>query len=453
MKKLLVLLLFIFISLNAQTLVKEKNIAPGVKYKIYMDSEKPLYICVLEADLTNEKLDVRVGLANDKIGAGGEGVSKYVERKSKAGEYIIGAVNGDFFGGEPFQAENNIVSNGKVLKGVSKYKRTLFGMDTEKKPLSGIFKYTGFLFRDSDTLFLNSFNFNKEPGVVLFDEHAAAVTQIDSGFVGYNLSGKDANNLVLGGKINPDTKFLIDKGDYVLRVPVEEAVKFKEGDNLTLEHNFNHEKNRFDCLIGGLPYLIRDGKRPDSYIGLEGLSSEKFVDLNPRTAVGYTKSGDKLYIVAVDGRNKNVSIGISLVDLADFMIGLGCYEAVNLDGGGSTAMTIHEKIVNAPSDATGERPVHDFLYLAVNGNQADYVKEFKFVNDTLLVKNGESVSPKYILFDEWGFTLHDTTIVPQYSFADGVNIEENSLKFNKVGIYSIIGTVKEAADTLTVTVK
>jgi len=453
MKKLLVLLLFVFISLNAQTLVKEKNIAPGVRYKIYMDSDKPLYICVLEADLTNEKLDVRVGLANDKVGAGGEGTSKFVERKSKGGEYIIGAVNGDFFGGEPFQAENNIISNGRVLKGVSKYNRTLFGMDNDKNPLSGIFKYTGFLFHDTDTLFLNSFNYNKEPGVALFDELAAAVTKIDSGFVGYNLSVTDVNNLVLEGKINPDTEFSIGRGNYVLRVPSDEALRFRAGDNLKLEHRFNNAINNFDCLIGGLPYLVRDGKRPDSYVGLEGLSSEKFVDLNPRTAVGYTKSGDKLYIVAVDGRNKNVSIGISLVDLADFMIGLGCYEAVNLDGGGSTTMTIHEKIVNAPSDATGERPVHDFLYLAVDGNQAEYVKDFKFVSDTLQVKLGESITPQYILFDEWGFTLHDTTIVPRYSIVDDVKIEENSLMFNKAGTYSIIGTLEGIADTLSVMVK
>ena len=64
--------------------------------------------------------------------------------------------------------------------------------------------------------------------------------------------------------------------------------------------------------------------------------------------------------MTVDGRQQS-SIGMSLVEFGDLMIGLGCYQALNLDGGGSTTMVVENKIVNSPSDSTGERPVANAL--------------------------------------------------------------------------------------------
>jgi hypothetical protein len=48
---------------------------------------------------------------------------------------------------------------------------------------------------------------------------------------------------------------------------------------------------------------------------------------------------------------------MTLEELADAMIALGAYEAMNLDGGGSTALVVRDSIVNAPSDTSGERAV------------------------------------------------------------------------------------------------
>ena len=50
-------------------------------------------------------------------------------------------------------------------------------------------------------------------------------------------------------------------------------------------------------------------------------------------------------------------------ELAALMLELGCTEAMNLDGGGSTTMVVKNKIVNSPSDATGERAVSDALLI------------------------------------------------------------------------------------------
>ena len=48
---------------------------------------------------------------------------------------------------------------------------------------------------------------------------------------------------------------------------------------------------------------------------------------------------------------------MTLEELADAMIALGAYEAMNFDGGGSTALVVRDSLVNAPSDTSGERAV------------------------------------------------------------------------------------------------
>jgi exopolysaccharide biosynthesis protein len=50
-------------------------------------------------------------------------------------------------------------------------------------------------------------------------------------------------------------------------------------------------------------------------------------------------------------------------EMSDFLLSIGVWNAVNLDGGGSTTMVIHNKIVNSPSDKTGERPVANTLQI------------------------------------------------------------------------------------------
>ena len=54
---------------------------------------------------------------------------------------------------------------------------------------------------------------------------------------------------------------------------------------------------------------------------------------------------------------------MTLAELAELMRDLGCQEALNLDGGGSATMVVRDRVVNRPSDATGERPVSDAILL------------------------------------------------------------------------------------------
>ena len=107
--------------------------------------------------------------------------------------------------------------------------------------------------------------------------------------------------------------------------------------------------------VGGGPVLIHDGR-----IWITNKEEQLFsggdLDRHPRTAMGYTKDGH-LIILAVQGRSPGIAEGATLEEVAKMLSDLRCYEAVNLDGGGSSCMLINGKETIKPSDKDGERPV------------------------------------------------------------------------------------------------
>lgn len=100
------------------------------------------------------------------------------------------------------------------------------------------------------------------------------------------------------------------------------------------------------------PILVLNGK--PYYI-------EETGGLAPRTAIGQTKNGDILMLV-IDGRQL-ASIGATYDDLQNIMLQYGAENAINLDGGSSTAMYYNSEIINNPSDAAGERYVPSAIYV------------------------------------------------------------------------------------------
>jgi len=111
--------------------------------------------------------------------------------------------------------------------------------------------------------------------------------------------------------------------------------------------------------VGAFPILLAGGNVVlDAQPGVRPEFGER---RHPRTAVGWNARA--LFWVVVDGRRAPFSDGMTLAELADLFARLGAREAINLDGGGSTAMTVRGRVVNRPSDATGERPVGNALVL------------------------------------------------------------------------------------------
>ena len=109
------------------------------------------------------------------------------------------------------------------------------------------------------------------------------------------------------------------------------------------------EKWKMETAVGGGPVLVQQGAVKITNNEERKFAGKAIADKHPRTAMGYTADG-YLIILAVEGRNKGVAEGASLTQLAKMLLELGCVEALNLDGGGSSCLLVNGKETIAPSD-------------------------------------------------------------------------------------------------------
>ena len=113
---------------------------------------------------------------------------------------------------------------------------------------------------------------------------------------------------------------------------------------------------KMKTAVGGGPALLQNGE-----IKITNNEELKFAgraidDKHPRTAMGYTRD-NKLIILVVQGRFPGIAEGVTLTQEAKILQDLGCWEALNLDGGGSSCMLVNGKETIKPSDPTGQRAV------------------------------------------------------------------------------------------------
>ena len=121
-------------------------------------------------------------------------------------------------------------------------------------------------------------------------------------------------------------------------------------------------------VINGGPLLMEDGAVhvTQAQDGMHQVANPSFdygwvLQRNPRTFAGIDAQGRTLF-VTVDGRQLG-ELGLSIPETAAVARSLGMIEAINLDGGGSTAMVIHGSLISHPSDASGERAVGDAIVI------------------------------------------------------------------------------------------
>ena len=153
----------------------------------------------------------------------------------------------------------------------------------------------------------------------------------------------------------------IPRGGYVVVGPhIQELKGIKIGDKVNYNVKLKPDDwNNVEYAVGGGPYLVKEGH---VYIDRQQFSRSFLWRKAPRTAIGYTKSGN-LILVTVDGRHKDFSEGATMSELAQIMNELGAYNAMNLDGGTSTQMVINGKVVDYPLVKGGGRVTNALLII------------------------------------------------------------------------------------------
>lgn len=172
------------------------------------------------------------------------------------------------------------------------------------------------------------------------------------------------------------------------------ANNFAVGDQVKLDYYVTPDILSSDTAFGGGAMLVSDGVPVKSF-------SHVISGYHPRSAVGIDESGQTLYLVAVNGRTTE-SRGMSMSELASLMASLGCYKAVNLDGGGSTNMVAStvwaEKIhtVNTPSENRRVVNAVGLTYSAEKG--APYAISLEADDNSVFI--GQSTNISSAVYDE-----------------------------------------------------
>jgi len=136
-----------------------------------------------------------------------------------------------------------------------------------------------------------------------------------------------------------------------------------------LLHPENKETwNQFEHIVGGTPVLVDHGNIISDFQN-EKVRESFLEKRHARTAVGIKPDGNWVFVV-VDGKQPNLSEGMTMNELAQLMRKLGCYSALNLDGGGSSTLVINGQVINSPCDEDdsesfchGEREVGDAILI------------------------------------------------------------------------------------------
>lgn len=113
------------------------------------------------------------------------------------------------------------------------------------------------------------------------------------------------------------------------------------------------------------PALLLGGEIPSGIDSIEvdtNFGNHSIQGNQPRTGIGIISPNHFVFVV-VDGRSAGYSKGVTMTEFAEIFQGLGCTEAYNIDGGGSSTMVFMDRVVNNPLGRNKERGTSDILYV------------------------------------------------------------------------------------------
>jgi hypothetical protein len=157
-----------------------------------------------------------------------------------------------------------------------------------------------------------------------------------------------------GTRIPPNGAVIVARGTGAARLAAEAPL----GTSVFVRFALTPDWAGVPDALGGGPILVRNGK--PVFRANEAFTLDQTGHRHPRSAVGQLANG-RIILVAVDGRQRGYSVGMTSFELALLMVRLGAVSASGLDGGGSTTMAFEGTLLNRPSDPAGERAVAESL--------------------------------------------------------------------------------------------
>lgn len=340
---------------GAADTLRTERVAPGVRHAYAWEARGPWAIHVAAVELD--------ACLRPEARHAGPPLTRTAPTSAIAGG-AVAAVNADFFAlpeGTPVGAQ---VSDGRVLIAPGRWQAV--GFRGEERAI-GAADLRGGVRMPAGSVTVEAVNrpppdTAPDAGVRLYTEWAGGPISVGSGRLAAALSPLPSRTMPGAGAVTAlalgPGSIDVPAGGAVIDGPRTVLSGLSLEDTITWAAEVRIGELLPEELLGGFPVLLRGGEVPPE---LATEPRESFGRArHPRTAVGWRRGGP-LLLVTVDGRQAPYSDGMTLAELAELMGRLGATEALNLDGGGSTTMVLDGRVVNRPSDESGERPVGNAL--------------------------------------------------------------------------------------------
>ena len=369
------------LALAADT-VRADTVAAGVVHHFFYIARGPWAVHVLDVDRAACVTAVAAkGTDMDaswRAGAAGRARTSDIARAAAAAfgdTLVLAAVNADFFELATGVPQAAFVRVGITVAGPNA--RPVFALVGERRrPWIGRMTTRGHIAVGPDTFPYSAINRASPRGIAVFTRRWGPQTDTATGAVEVVVREEEGaadpwhDKIALvdtlpAGVTIPDSGLVLIAGrdaDSALR---RRLLALRPG---PVKADVSHQDEPSDVqeAVGGRPVLLRSGAEVGN---LDSAGGASFAPVrHPRTAVGYDSTARRLLFVTVDGRQPGYSEGMTLRELAWLMGELGAHDALNLDGGGSTAMVVRHRgdsaglrLVNRPSDKEGERTVGNAL--------------------------------------------------------------------------------------------
>lgn len=352
----------------SQVIAWEKMVAPGLSYRMEVDNRTPRVVHALRWSLGAPALFARSEVAQMRLfsAPGADAREELTALMQRSG--AIAGINGDFFptSGDPLGA---MVRDGQLLSRPFPGRASV-GWGANSAAM-GLLQWQGSATIDTlPPINLEGINEDlPQNRIVLYTDASVEIRATQPSI--FLMVRMDTLGFAPTGAARGQIMEVL-RNQATVQVPSGYAVLAAQGTAVSrlapafigANVRFSMQTTGFDWtkidnVMSGGPSLVRNGQ---VQIDFQTASfSKSFAETrHPRTAVGRTAQND-LWFVAVDGRQP-MSAGASLEELATIMRGLGCTDAVNLDGGGSTTLAIFGQVLNRPSDGRERKISNAILF-------------------------------------------------------------------------------------------
>ena len=396
------------------------QVAPGFFFIEIDNPALPLRIYALEINISRPNVHIRSALASNRLGGSFENTLSMARRYDRPDYKVVGAINGDYFGlgdsSNPYTYVSNLmVKDNEYVVGKA-YSRSQFGITTDGKPFVDMLGFFGQAQLSTGHIVqLNGVNrVREENHAIIYNHYFGNNTRtneygIEAGLelIGDMQVGKPALFVVREMEAGKGAMGITGQDYYVLSAhgtPGSTIANHTSiGDTLRLLLSFNKPAS-VSQLMGGGPRLITDGVLPTNWTRIESFQESHNMNRHPRTAVGISEDESRVYFAVIEGRQA-ASRGATMEETARIMKGLGSWNAVNLDGGGSSTIVVNDQLVNSPLGGTWQRPVGNALLAITEPYDGEVLGSIRISPKETVVEVGSYFNFSLEAYDLWNDKL------------------------------------------------